>query len=68
MPDEGFRRVDEHPGAEYRSATANAALGIAAASPFLTVGAQALAQKIQAPKDEGPQVVIPPGTIRPEKD
>ena len=53
---------------EFRSLSAIPPLAIAAASPVLTVGAQALVDHIRAPKDEGPKVEIKPGTIRPEKD
>jgi len=59
-------RIDSDDGA-CRSAATNAALGIAAASPFLTVGGQALVHKLTGPKDDGQNVIIPSGTVRPDK-
>jgi hypothetical protein len=62
MSDKDPEHRPEQPA--YRSATANAALGLSAASPFLTVGAQAgkewVAGKLKEKKEQ-PKVELPPG-------
>jgi hypothetical protein len=48
-----------------RSASTNAALGIAAASPFLSAGAAWALSKVggenQAPSEPPPKIILPPG-------
>jgi hypothetical protein len=72
MPENSIRRVDEHDGdAEYRSATTNALLGIGAANAVVPLVAPYVHDgigKLTGPRDDGPQVMIAPGTRRPEKD
>lgn len=64
---ETLRREAE--GAQYRSATANAALGLAAAN-FARPLVKPLynAAKDMLAKDSGPSVEIPAGTVKPTKD
>lgn len=62
-----IKRVREEPGAEYRSAATNAALGIAAAglvTPLVKPALNAVKDKLAA-KDSGSPVVIPPGQVKP---
>ena len=71
MPENSIRRVNEHNGAEYRSATTNALLGIGAANavaPIVAPYVHDAIAKLTGPKDDGPKVVIAPGSRRPEKD
>lgn len=57
---------DDDPNEQYRSASMNAALGIAAASPFLHAAAQAAKEKLTGGEEEPPppKVELPPGADR----
>jgi hypothetical protein len=72
VSEDTIRRVESEPTeAHYRSATTNATLGLAAFSavaPFAAPHVHHAIDKVIGPKDDGPQVVIPPGTVSPAKD
>ena len=69
---EDIKRIQPEPTkTEYRSATTNALLGLAAAdvvAPFVAPYIHDAIDKVTGPKDYGPQVFIPPGTVNPSKD
>jgi hypothetical protein len=70
MADEYVTRVDEHAEAVYRSASMNALLGIGAAgvaAPFVAPYVHKAIDKLTGP-DDGPQVFIQPGTVKPPND
>jgi hypothetical protein len=56
-----IERILDSEGAAYRSATSTALAAAAIAAPFVAPYFHKGIDKLTAPEDEGPQIVLPPG-------